>query len=95
MRLIYVPIADSFFESSIMQEELSVRFVMLALIRLALRAGANGVVGARMTPADRTGAIREPAAGGRRRPTALLRPLGSLAPLLARIKVPILHKRTW
>jgi hypothetical protein len=43
-REIYIPIADSFFESSIMQEELSVRFVMLALIRLALRAGANGVV---------------------------------------------------
>src|SRR5450759_1059259 len=42
-----------------------------------------------MTPADRTGAIREPAAGGRRRPTALPRPLGSLAPLRARIKVPI------
>src|ERR1019366_4310905 len=46
--------------------------------------------GARMTPADRTAAIREPAAGGRRRPTALPRPLGSLAPLRARIKVPIL-----
>ena len=44
MRAIYVPIADSFFESSIMQEELAVRFVMLALIRLALRAGAEGVV---------------------------------------------------
>ena len=43
-RLIYVPIADSFFESSIMQEDLTVRFVMLALIRLALRAGANGEV---------------------------------------------------
>lgn len=43
-REIYVPIADSFFESSIMREELPVRFVMLALIRLALRAGANGVV---------------------------------------------------
>ena len=43
-RLIYVPIADSFFESSIMREELPVRFVMLALIRLALRAGANGEV---------------------------------------------------
>src|SRR5450830_824931 len=47
--------------------------------------------GARMTPADRTAAIREPAAGGRRRPTALPRPLGSLAPLRARIKVPILE----
>ena len=46
--------------------------------------------GARMTPADRTAAIREPAAGGRRRPTALPRPLGSLAPLRAQIKVPIL-----
>src|SRR5450830_1885931 len=44
-----------------------------------------------MTPADRTGAIREPAARGRRRPTALPRPLGSLAPLRARIKVPILY----
>lgn len=44
MRLIYVPIADSFFESSIMQEELAVWFVMLALIRLALRSGANGEV---------------------------------------------------
>lgn len=43
-RPIYVPIADSFFESSIMREELPVRFVMLALIRLALRAGANGEV---------------------------------------------------
>jgi hypothetical protein len=36
-----------------------------------------------MTPADRTAAIREPAAGGRRRPTALPRPLGSLAPFPA------------
>ena len=44
MRLIYVPIADSFFESSIMREELTVRFVMLALIRLALRPGSGGVV---------------------------------------------------
>lgn len=44
MRLIYVPIADSFFESSIMQEDLPVRFVMLSLIRLALRAGSDGVV---------------------------------------------------
>jgi len=43
-RPIYVPIADSFFESSIMREELPVRFVMLALIRLALRAGADGKV---------------------------------------------------
>lgn len=43
-RPIYVPIADSFFESSIMQESLPTRFVMLALIRLALRPGANGVV---------------------------------------------------
>jgi hypothetical protein len=43
-RPIYVPIADSFFESSIMREEVTVRFVMLALIRLALRAGANGEV---------------------------------------------------
>ena len=43
-REIYVPIADSFFESSIMREDLTVRFVMLALIRLALRAGANGEV---------------------------------------------------
>src|SRR5664280_1340145 len=48
--------------------------------------------GARMTPADRTAAIREPAAGGGRRPTALPRPLGSLAPLRAQIKVPILRK---
>jgi hypothetical protein len=47
--------------------------------------------GARMTPADRTGAIRESAAGGRRRLPALPRPLGSLAPLRARIKVPILY----
>src|ERR1035437_3276137 len=44
MRAIYVPIADSFFESSIIQEELAVRFVMLALIRLALRVGAEGGV---------------------------------------------------
>ena len=44
MRLIYVPIADSFFESSIMRESLPVRFVMLALIRLGLRAGADGVI---------------------------------------------------
>lgn len=43
-RAIYVPVFDSFFESSIMREELSVRFVMLALIRLAWRAGANGDV---------------------------------------------------
>lgn len=43
-RPIYIPIADSFFESSIMREEIPVRFVMLALIRLALRAGANGNV---------------------------------------------------
>src|SRR5450759_1936417 len=47
-----------------------------------------------MTPADRTAAIREPAAGGRRRPPALPRPLGSLAPLRARIKVPILENLT-
>jgi hypothetical protein len=51
-----------------------------------------------MTPADRTAAIREPAAGGRRhcggRPPALPRPLGSLALLRARIKVPILSKST-
>jgi len=43
-RMIYVPIADSFFESSIMREDLGTRFVMLALIRLACRPGANGVV---------------------------------------------------
>ena len=43
-REIYVPIADSFFESSIMREALPVRFVMLALIRLACRAGSNGIV---------------------------------------------------
>lgn len=43
-RPIYVPIADSFFESSIMREDVEVRFVMLALIRLALRAGADGTV---------------------------------------------------
>lgn len=43
-RDIYVPIADGFFESSIMREEVVVRFVMLALIRFALRSGANGVV---------------------------------------------------
>jgi len=44
LRAIYVPIADSFFESSIMQEDLGTRFVMLALIRLGLRADADGVV---------------------------------------------------
>jgi len=43
-REIYVPIADAFFESSIMREELPVRFVMLALIRLGLRPGARGVI---------------------------------------------------
>jgi hypothetical protein len=44
MRAIYVPVFDRFFESSIMQEALPVRFVMLALIRLAWRSGANGEV---------------------------------------------------
>lgn len=44
MRPIYFTVADSFFESSIMQEELPVRFVMFALIRLAQRSGADGVV---------------------------------------------------
>jgi hypothetical protein len=43
-RAIYVPIFDSFFESSIMQEALAVRFVMLALIRLAWRPRSNGIV---------------------------------------------------
>jgi len=43
-RAIYVPLFDSFFEGSIMREELPVRFVMLALIRLAWRSGANGEV---------------------------------------------------
>lgn len=43
-RPIYVPIADSFFESSIMHEDLTVRFVMLGLIRLGLRSGANGEI---------------------------------------------------
>jgi hypothetical protein len=43
-RPIYVPIADSFFESSIMHEDVTTRFVMLALIRLGLRSGANGVI---------------------------------------------------
>lgn len=43
-REIYVPIADAFFESSIMQEEVTTRFVMLALIRLGLRPGARGIV---------------------------------------------------
>jgi hypothetical protein len=43
-RPIYVPIADSFFESSIMREDVTTRFVMLALIRLGLRSGANGVI---------------------------------------------------
>jgi hypothetical protein len=44
MRAIYVPIFDRFFESSIMYEDLTTRFVMLALIRLAYRSGANGEV---------------------------------------------------
>ncbi len=43
-RAIYVPVFDSFFEGSIMHEELTVRFVMLALIRLAWRSGAAGEV---------------------------------------------------
>lgn len=43
-REIYVPVFDSFFESSIMREPLIVRFVMLALIRLAWRPRANGVI---------------------------------------------------
>lgn len=43
-RAIYVPIFDSFFESSIMREDLAVRFVMLALIRLAWRPRSNGIV---------------------------------------------------
>ena len=44
MRPIYFTVADSFFDSSIMQEELPVRFVMFALIRLAQRSGADGEV---------------------------------------------------
>lgn len=44
MRAIYVPVFDRFFESSIMREDVTVRFVMLALIRLAWRSGANGEV---------------------------------------------------
>jgi hypothetical protein len=43
-RAIYVPVFDSFFESSIMQEEVTVRFVMLALVRLAWRSGSDGIV---------------------------------------------------
>jgi hypothetical protein len=44
VRPIYFTVADSFFESSIMQEELPVRFVMFALIRLAQRSAAEGIV---------------------------------------------------
>lgn len=43
-RPIYIPIFDKFFESSIMQKDICTRFVMLALIRLASRPGANGEV---------------------------------------------------
>jgi hypothetical protein len=43
-RAIYVPVFDSFFEGSIMHEDLPTRFVMLALIRLAWRSGALGEV---------------------------------------------------
>jgi hypothetical protein len=43
-RAIYVPIFDSFFESSIMHQDLATRFVMLALIRLAHRPRSNGQV---------------------------------------------------
>ncbi len=43
-RIIYIPIADTFFTSSIMREPIPVRFVMLALIREAMRPGANGIV---------------------------------------------------
>ncbi len=43
-RAIYVPVFDSFFEGSIMMENLTTRFVMLALIRLAWRSGAAGEV---------------------------------------------------
>lgn len=43
-RAVYVPIFDSFFESSIMYEDLPTRFVMLALIRLAWRPRSNGIV---------------------------------------------------
>jgi hypothetical protein len=44
VRPIYVPLFDSFFESSIMHEDVETRFVFLALIRLASRPRANGVV---------------------------------------------------
>jgi hypothetical protein len=43
-RAIYVPIFDSFFESSIMREDVTTRFVFLAMIRLAWRPRSHGVV---------------------------------------------------
>lgn len=43
-RLIYVPIFDSFFESSIMMETVETRFLFLLMLRLASRPGANGTV---------------------------------------------------
>jgi hypothetical protein len=43
-RKLYVPVFDSFFESSIMHEEVTTRFVFLALLRLAYRSGAHGEV---------------------------------------------------
>jgi hypothetical protein len=43
-RAIYVPIFDSFFESSIMREEVVTRFVFLALVRLAWRPRSQGMV---------------------------------------------------
>src|ERR1035437_4227460 len=43
-RAIYVPIFDSFFESSIMNEAVVTRFVFLALVRLAWRPRSGGIV---------------------------------------------------
>jgi hypothetical protein len=43
-RLIYVPLFDGFFESSIMLENVTTRFVFIGLIRLAYRARSDGVV---------------------------------------------------
>ena len=43
-RAIYVPIFDSFFESSIMREDVTTRFVFLAMIRLAWRPRSHGIV---------------------------------------------------
>lgn len=71
-REIYVPIADSFWESSIMREAASVKFVMLSLIRLGLRPGAHGVID--VDPGIFAASIGEPLADVRRALERLMQP---------------------